>query len=60
MELTMVQGRTLKLTVDELWTLLTCDEYNQIIDIFIKAADREIQRQENEESWLIGNIFVKI
>lgn len=50
MELTMVQGRTLKLTVDELWTLLTCDEYNQIIDIFIKAADREIQRQENEES----------
>ena len=48
--LTMVQARELQRVTSELWMLLDQDQYNEIMQIFKDAVEREIYNQENGES----------
>ena len=43
--LTMVQARELQKVTRELWMLLDQDQYNEIMQMFKDAVDREIDRQ---------------
>lgn len=43
--LTMVQVRELQRVTRELWVLLDQDQYNDIMQIFKNAVDREIDHQ---------------
>jgi len=49
--LTMVQARELQRVARELWMVLDQDQYNDIMQIFKDAVDREIdhQREAGEE-----------
>ena len=52
--LTMVQARELQRVTRELWMLLDQDQYNDIMQIFKDAVDKEIdrQREAGEEVWI--------
>lgn len=54
--LTMVQARELQRITRELWMVLDQDQYNEIMQIFKVAVDREIdrQREAGEEVWTIS------
>ena len=43
--LTVVQARELQRVTRELWMVLDQDQYNEIMQIFKSAVDREIDRQ---------------
>ena len=43
--LTMVQARELQRVTRELWMLLDQGQYNEIMQIFKDAVDKEIDRQ---------------
>ena len=51
--LTIVQARELQKVARELWMVLDQDQYNDIMQIFKDAVDREIdrQREAGEEVW---------
>ena len=51
--LTMVQARELQRVTRELWMVLDQDQYNEIMQIFKDAVDKEIdrQREAGEEVW---------
>ena len=51
--LTMVQARELQRVARELWMVLDQDQYNEIMQIFKDAVDKEIdrQREAGEEVW---------
>jgi transcription elongation factor GreA-like protein len=51
--LTMVQARELQKVARELWMVLDQDQYNEIMQIFKNAVEREIDRQREvgEEVW---------
>lgn len=51
--LTMVQARELQRVARELWMVLDQDQYNDIMQIFKDAVDKEIyrQREAGEEVW---------